>query len=112
MTHEMKLQAKYFDLIKQGKKIYEIRLNDEKRQLIQVGDVIIFKKEPELSETLNVVVNDLIYFKAFEQMAKSLPLEKVGFETETISEVVDIYHQFYTPENEIKYGVVAMKIVK
>ncbi len=31
MTYEMKLKEKYFDMIKCGGKIYEIRLNDEKR---------------------------------------------------------------------------------
>lgn len=110
MIHEMKLRAKYFNLIKQGKKNYEVRLNDEKRKLINVGDVITFKKESELNESFNVVVKDLIYFNSFEKMANTLPLEKVGFETEMADEVVNTYHQFYTIENEKEYGVVAIKI--
>ena len=40
MLHEMKLQDQYFDMVKSGAKIYEGRLNDEKRKLINVGDVI------------------------------------------------------------------------
>ena len=110
MVHEMKLRSVYFNLIKDGVKIYEGRLNDEKRRLIDVGDVIVFKKEPELTETFNAVVKDLVYFSSFEEMANTLPLEKVGFDKETPSEVVDIYHQFYTVEDENKYGVVAIKV--
>lgn len=110
MIHEMKLRAKYFNLIKQGKKIYEVRLNDEKRKLIDVGDVITFKKKPELSESFNVIVKDLIYFDSFDEMASTLPLEKVGFENEKVNEVIDIYHQFYTIEDEKKYGIVAIKV--
>ena len=110
MVHEMKLRSIYFDLIKSGVKIYEGRLNDEKRSLIDVGDVITFKREPELKDSFNAVVKDLVYFESFEEMANTLPLEKVGFEKETPEEVVAIYHQFYTTEDEAKYGVVAIKV--
>ena len=39
----MKLQGDHFDSIKSGNKIYEIRLNDEKREIIQFGDKILFR---------------------------------------------------------------------
>lgn len=110
MEHKIKLQSVYFDKVKSGEKIYEIRLNDEKRQKIKIGDTIILKREPKLEEFINVVVMDLLYFSSFEEMANTLPLEKVGFKTETVQEVVDVYHQFYSIENENKYGVVAIKV--
>ena len=110
MVHEMKLRSIYFDMIKNGKKIYEGRLNDEKRQLIDVGDVITFKRESEPKDSFNAVVKDLVYFDSFEEMAGTLPLEKVGFIKETPKEVVAIYHQFYSIEEEKKYGVVAIKV--
>lgn len=47
----MKLRPTYFDMIADGTKIYEIRLNDEKRQPVQVGDIITFQREPELEQT-------------------------------------------------------------
>jgi len=40
--HYMKLQPKPFAKIKEGTKTLELRLNDEKRQSITVGDTIIF----------------------------------------------------------------------
>lgn len=110
MIYEMKLKDKYFNLIKNGKKIYEIRLNDEKRQQINVGDIIVFKKESNLVEKIDTIVNDLIHFKSFEEMAKTLPLEKVGFSSKTVEEVVEIYHEFYSEEDEKKYGIVAIKV--
>ena len=110
MVHEMKLRSEFFDLVKSGQKIYEGRLNDEKRQLIDVGDVIVFKREPELVDAFDAVVEDLIYFDSFEQMASTLPLEKIGFVKETKQEVVNVYRQFYSVENEKKYGVVAIKV--
>ncbi len=110
MTHEMKLKEIYFNKIKNGSKIYEIRLNDEKRQLIDVGDVIIFKNASDFNQTLKSIIVDLIYFDNFEEMATTLPKEKVGFENENTSKIVEIYHQFYSIEDEKKYGIVAIKI--
>ena len=110
MLHEMKLKAIYFNKIKNGQKIYEIRLNDEKRKLIDVGDVIIFKKEPELKETLQTIVKDLVYFKSFKEMVDTLPLDKIGFDNFSKDEVESIYYDFYSTENELKYGVIAIKV--
>ena len=46
MEHILKLQPKYFDYINNGTKRIELRLYDEKRQKIDIGDTIIFQKEP------------------------------------------------------------------
>ena len=110
MKHEMKLRGIYFDKIKSGEKIYEIRLNDEKRQLIDVGDVLIFKKEPELKEELITEVKDLIYFATFDEMVNILPVKKIGFENMDKESVKNVYYQFYTKEAEKQYGVVAIKV--
>ena len=48
MEHILKLQPKYFDYINNGTKRIELRLYDEKRQKIAIGDTIIFQKEPEI----------------------------------------------------------------
>ena len=42
MTHKMKLVDFAFKAIKNGEKDIELRLNDEKRRLVNVGDTIIF----------------------------------------------------------------------
>lgn len=110
MIHEMKLKPIYFDKMKSGQKIYEVRLNDEKRQLIEIGDIIIFKKEPILNENLHVFVKDLVYFKSFKEMIDSISMEKIGFENSTKEEVEKIYHSFYSVEDERQYGIVAIEI--
>ena len=42
MTHEMKLQEVPFKMIKKGIKTIEMRLYDEKRKKISIGDSIHF----------------------------------------------------------------------
>lgn len=110
MEYEMKLRAVYFEKIRSGQKVYEIRLNDEKRQLLKVGDVIIFRKEENLEETLRARVVDLIYFESFEAMVGALGTREIGFGDSAAGEVVDVYRGFYSVEDERKFGVVAIKV--
>lgn len=110
MIYEMKLRKEYFDKILLGEKIYEVRLNDEKRQKIDVGDIIVFKQDSNLQQTVNTIVEDLIYFDSFSDMAKTLPSKKIGFNDESIIQIIDKYHEFYNTNDEEKYGIVAIKI--
>lgn len=48
MIYEMKLQPAFYNYMLNGTKRIEIRLNDEKRKNIKVGDKIKFYKEPNL----------------------------------------------------------------
>ena len=66
MKHILKLQPKYFDYINDGTKRKELRLYDEKRQKINIGDIIVFQKEPELDITMNVRVVGLLRYNTFE----------------------------------------------
>lgn len=110
MIHEMKLRANYFKKIKNGEKTFEVRLNDEKRKQIKIGDFIVFKKEPELEEELRTQVEDLILFESFEEMASKIPAKKLGMENFSKAEVVNLYHQFYSVQDENKNGVLAIAV--
>jgi ASC-1-like (ASCH) protein len=42
MIHQMKLRKCYFDMIRDGSKSIEGRINDESRKKVKVGDQILF----------------------------------------------------------------------
>ncbi len=105
----MNLDAKHFENIKKGEKIYEVRLNDEKRQILTTGDYICFTNNSTL-EIMVVKVSELLHFNTFEDMAKTLNYSDIGFNTLTESEVLETYHTYYTKEKEHQYGVLAIKI--
>lgn len=42
MEHSMKLYVEPFEAVRNNRKTIEIRLNDEKRQSIKIGDTIVF----------------------------------------------------------------------
>ena len=110
MIHEMKLKPHYFDLIRDGSKIYEVRLYDEKRRTIKVGDEIVFKREPELIESVKTTVTEILLFDNFLSLASTIPANLLGFSGLESGEIEKIYHEFYSVSDEIRYGVVAFRL--
>lgn len=110
MKHEMKLQPKYYDFILNGTKRIEIRLFDEKRQQIKIGDTIKFLKEPELIESFNVKVVDLLRYNNFEEMFKDFDISVLVDKSMTKEELISVLEEFYTKEKQEQYGVLGIKI--
>ena len=110
MIHEMKLQPEYYNYILNGTKRIEIRLFDEKRQQIKIGDTIKFLKEPELNESFNAKVVDLLRYKSFEDMFKDYDISILADKSMTKEELITVLEQFYTKEKQEMYGVLGIKI--
>ena len=110
MEHEMKLQPEYFDFILNGTKRIEIRLNDEKRQQIKIGDTIKFLKEPELEETFNARVTGLLRYNSFDDMFKDFEIEILSDKSTTKEQLKNVLEQFYTKEKQEQYGVLGIRI--
>ena len=73
-VHQMKLNPGPFAMIKSGEKTIELRLYDEKRQQIKVGDSILFTSTAT-GERIYAAVKRLHRFDSFEALYKALPLE-------------------------------------
>ena len=110
MIHYMKLQNEPFEMIKSGKKIYELRLFDEKRKAIKVADKIEFTSVSS-GEKLMVEVEDVLVFSSFSELYNSLPLLEIGYNECNSKTASHLDMQLYYTEEEQKlYGVVAIKI--
>ena len=108
MQHIMKLQPFPFDAIKNGGKYIEVRLYDEKRKEIKIGDIIEFKKEPEEVETVKAEVTALLNYKTFADLANDFPASAFGHpDTEDLLKSI---FTFYTKEKEEKYTVLGIRI--
>lgn len=110
MIHEMKLQPEYFNFILNGTKRIEIRLNDEKRQNIKLGDKIKFLKEPDLNESFEAQVIELLRYNSFEEMFKDYDISILSDKSMTKEELISVLEQFYTKEKQEKYGVLGIRI--
>ena len=110
MMHEMKLQPDYYDFILNGTKRIEIRLFDEKRKQIKIGDTIKFLKESELKESFNVKVVDLLRYSNFEDMFKDFDISILADKSMTKDELITVLEQFYSKEKQHQYGVLGIRI--
>lgn len=108
----MKLRPKYFDCIKNGTKRIELRLNDEKRSIIQLGDEIEFLKEPELKENIRVRVLGLLRYQSFADLFKDFDISVLADKTMTKEELLNVLQEFYTIEKQKEYGVLGIRIEK
>lgn len=105
MLHQMKLLESPFKRIKDGTKTIEFRLNDEKRQKINIGDKIEFTLLPELKEKLIVEVLEIYNADTFYQLFLNL-----GNNDEEAKEHTEGMYTIYSKEEEEKYGAWGAKI--
>lgn len=111
MKHRMKLNPSPFSMIKSGAKTIELRLNDEKRQRIKIGDEIEFKNTDDSTQVLNAKVTALHRFCSFDELYKALPLLKCGYTSDDVctAQPSDM-ERYYSAEQQKKYGVVGIEL--
>lgn len=107
--HELKLQPEYYNFILNGTKRIEIRLYDEKRQKIKLGDKIKFLKEPNLDESFIVRVVGLLRYNSFNDMFKDYDISVLASKSITKEELLSVLEQFYTKDKQEKYGVLGIR---
>ena len=110
MKHEMKLNNKPFECIKNGTKTIELRLNDEKRKMLTVGDYIEFTNRIT-NEKLLVEVIDLFKYNSFEELYKHFNKIEMGYSINEEANPKDM-ENYYSKEEQEKYGVLGIKIKK
>ena len=109
-THKMKLHASPFEKIRNGTKTIELRLFDEKRQKIKMGDDIIFTNTVN-GEKMCATVKKLHRFDSFEELYKTLPLLQCGYTAEDVGTAhPSDMEQYYSAEEQKQYGVVGIEL--
>lgn len=110
MKHQMNLNPIPFSMIRSGNKTIELRLDDEKRNCIMIGDNIEFVNTQDTSILLVKVVG-IYRYDSFEKLYETLPLLKCGYTSKDIHTAkvsdMDIY---YSKEKQNQYGVVGIEI--
>ncbi len=108
IKHFMNLSDDSFDTIENGTKNIEMRLNDEKRSIIKVGDTIEFSN----TKTKNKIVVDVISvnkYKNFDELYKHYSKESLGYKSLDTADPNDM-KVYYSKEQINKYGVLAIGV--
>ena len=106
----MNLHDTPFQLVENQQKTIEMRLNDEKRQLIQVGDQILFTNI-KTNKQLICLVEEVFHYENFEDLYQNHDKKELGYLEDEISDPSDML-EYYSKEQIEKYHVVGIKIRK
>ena len=108
-THQMKLRARPYICIKNGSKKIELRLNDEKRQIINLWDIIEFaNQENDQDEIIKEEVLWLLRYNSFTDITNDFDASIFGDRSK--DELLDLLYQFYSKEDEKKYWILWIRI--
>lgn len=110
MIHEMRLNNEPFNKIKEGTKTVELRLLDEKRKTLRVGDKIIFTNRAN-NEKIDVLVTNLFKADSFEPIYEKYSKVAMGYNEEEDAKSEDM-EEYYSKEEIKKYGCIAIEIEK
>lgn len=108
IKHEMKLNNGPYERIKSGTKTIELRLNDEKRQLLKIKDLIEFTNR-STKEKILVKIEDIYYYSSFKELYKHFDKEDIGYGKDEIADPKDM-EKYYSVDEQHKYGVLGIKI--
>lgn len=108
MIHKMKLWNDSFEAIKNGTKIVEMRLNDEKRKHLKIDDIIVFTNT-KTSEELSATIVELEVYKDFFELYKHYNKIVIGYKENEVADPDDMY-DYYSKEQIEKFGALAIKI--
>lgn len=108
MEMKVHLHSDVFDIVKKGKKDIEVRVNDEKRRKLHIGDTLIFLKRPLEDECIVKTVKALEYYNNFEELVNHYDMKRIYLEEYTKEMYLKEMARFYTKEEQDEYGVVAI----
>lgn len=104
----MKLATAPYNNIASGKKLIESRLFDEKRQIISIGDTITFSENDNPENNVTTVVKGLLRYQTFKELFEDHEPSLFGEENRDF--LLNQIKQFYSDEDEQKYGVVGIRL--
>jgi ASC-1-like (ASCH) protein len=103
-TFTITIKQPWFDLIKNGRKTVEGRLNSGLFSKLRIGDKIKWIHKKLIHETTIIFLHK---YKSFKDMLEAETMEKTLPTINDISKGVAIYRQYYSEDKE-KKGVIAL----
>ena len=108
MEMKFHLHSDIFDIVKNGKKDIEVRINDEKRKKLSIGDTLIFLRRPYEDEEIRAKVVGLEYYDYFDELVNHYDMERIYLDGYSKEEYLNEMKRFYTREEQDENGVVAI----
>ncbi len=110
MQHQMTVQTKYYNLLKDGIKTVELRLFDEKRQKIKIGDKITFSDASNSNDNFEAEVIELHRANTFNDLFEKIDLKTTGESDPLV--MIGTLEKFYPNSKQLEHSVVGIEIEK
>ena len=107
--HEMTLLDEPFARIADGTKTVEMRLYDEKRQLLRVGDVIVFRHR-DLASCIEARVLGVCAYPDFDALVDDFSPIQLGSKGWTREQIADFMKDLYGKDKCGRYRAAAIRI--
>ena len=105
----MELQNAYYNYMLKGTKRIELRLYDEKRKNIKIGDIIIITNA-QTNEEFEVKVVGLLQYSSFKEMFNDFDIEILADKSMTKEELMNELEKFYPIEKQKQYNVLGIRV--
>ena len=106
--HKLNVKVKYYNLLKSGSKTIELRLYDEKRQAIHIGDVIEFSNASDAGDKFRAEVIALHRAESFVALCEKIDCRKAGMADK--EELLKVLSEFYPEPRQKAFGVVGIEV--
>lgn len=109
MFISMKLQPRPFEAIKNGTKTIEMRLWDEKRKHITVGDTVEFVNMTDPKQIVLTKVVGVHVYPTFKELYRDYRKEELGYASDEVADPKDM-EEYYPLSEQEKHCVVGLEV--
>ena len=109
-TYPMQLKREHFESVANGSKIIEMRLYDEKRRKIRVGDFIEFTCADAEEKKILTQVRGIHTYPGFDELVEEFRPVELGFDKTDPGKISEYMLRLYGVEETFKNKVVALRV--
>lgn len=110
MVFNMNLQDNFFNMVRNNSKTLEVRLLDDKRKALKIGDTIIFSNSS--NQMIPVTIISLNIYNNFEELLQNNNSVEIGLINSSPENTLKQLYSIYPKEKCCQYKVLAIKFKK
>jgi len=112
MLYKKHVSEPWFSLIKNGVKTVEGRLNKGDFAQMKKGDIVVwYSNQPDNDQNMvKTRIVNINHYKSFHEYLKAERLKNTLPVIKTIKDGEKIYYQYFSKNDEKKYGVLAIRM--
>ena len=112
MKHfRLKIRPQFLELIENGTKKHEYRLNTQERKSIKIGDQITLISNQDDSKYINALVTSKQEYKSWEEALNEHWEDDFKGKYDTLDDALKVCYKFYSHDEVEKYGIVKLGII-